>query len=102
MAAITDPVAIKFVNEQVRPMAEKLRAIMHEISGMSTDWFAGINTKFPNDTSAVADNRDAEGVTRLTGADINSLVGIAIAMSTAGNTEIIAKPCVRPLSVTKT
>lgn len=99
MANIVDPQAIKFVNEQVRPLAEKLRALMLQITSNETDWFAGINTKVPNDTSAVTDNRDAEGVSRLTGADVNSFISVAIAMRNAGNTQIIAKPCVRVLSV---
>ena len=99
MAAVTDPNAIKFVNEQVRPLAEKLRALMVEITATETDWFAGINTKFPNDVSAVDDHREGEGVSRLTGQDINSLMSVAIGMRNAGNVQIIAKPCVRALSV---
>jgi hypothetical protein len=99
MAAITDPQAIRFVNEQIRPLCEKLRALMVEITANETTWFAGLNIKFPNDISAVTDNREGEGVSRLTGADINSVMTIAIAMRNAGNTEIIAKPCVRGISV---
>lgn len=99
MAGIVDPIAIKFSNEQVRPLAEQLRALMVKITSAETDWFAGINTKFPNDTSIVTDNRVAEGVSVLTGADINSLMSIAIAMRNAGNTQIVAKPCVRGLTV---
>lgn len=99
MAAIVDPIAIKFSNEQVRPLAEQLRALMVKITSVETDWFAGINTKFPNDASVVTDNRTAEGVSILTGADVNSFMSTAIAMRNAGNTQIVAKPCVRGLSV---
>lgn len=99
MAGITDPQSIRFVNEQIRPLAEKLRALITKITSAETDWFAGLNAKFPNDTTAVTDNRDGEGVSRLTGADINSIMSVAIAMRNAGNTQIVAKPCVRPLSV---
>lgn len=99
MAAITDPQAIAFVNNQIRPLAEKLRALNVRITSAETDWNAGLNVKFPNDSSAVTDNRDAEGVSRLTGADIQSFVGIMLAMRNAGNTQIIAKPCVRAIAV---
>lgn len=95
---VTDPQAIKFCNEQVRPLAEKLRALRVEIEAAQTDWFAGLNAKFPNDSGAVTDSREAEGVSRLTGADINSFMSIAIGMLNAGNAEIIAKPCVRSLT----
>lgn len=99
MTAITDPEAIRFVNEQIRPLAERLRAEMVLITSIETAWFAGINAEFPNDSSLVDDHRNAEGVSRLTGADINSIMSIAIGMRNAGNTQIISKPCVRALSV---
>lgn len=96
--SITNPEAIKFANEQVRPLCERARALIAEIGAMQTAWFGGINTEFPNDTTALADNRDAEGVSRLTGADVNSAVGILLALVSASNAAIISKPCVRPLS----
>ena len=97
--AITNPESIRFVNEQVRPLCEKVRALNAEINAMQTLWFSGLNNTFPNTTEAVDDGRDSEGVSRLTGANINSAVGILIAMEGASNAEIIQKPCVRPLSV---
>jgi len=98
MANIVNPEAIRFVNEQVRPLCEEVRALNARISAMQTLWFSGLNNSFPNTTDAVADGRDAEGASRLTGANINSAVGIMIAMLGASNSEIIEKPCVRPLS----
>lgn len=99
MAAITDPQIIKFVNEEVRPLAEKLRALMVEITDIETVWFSGLNGKTLNDSTPLEDKRDAEGVSRLTGSDVNSLISVAIAMRDAGNTQIISKPCVRALTV---
>lgn len=95
--AITNPEAIRFVNEQIRPLSEKVRALNAEINSMSTLWFSGLNLTFPNTSEILQDNRDSEGVSRLTGADINSVVGTLIAMEAASNDQIIAKPCVRPL-----
>lgn len=96
--AITDPEAVRFVNEQVRPLCEKARAMVAEILALQTVWFGGLNASFPNDATALDDGREAQGVSRLTGAQINSAVGILLAMSGASNAEIIAKPCVRPLA----
>lgn len=96
---ITDPEAIRFANEIARPLAEKARAFRAEVEGASTQWFAGIDDKFPNDSTPVDDGREAEGVSRLTGADITNLISILVAMNGAGNTQVISKPCVRSLTV---
>lgn len=92
---ITDPEAIRFVNEQIRPLSEKARGLIAEIQALQTTWFSGLNTDFPNTSEAVDDNREAEGVSRLTGADVNSSVSVLLAMAQASNSEIISKPCVR-------
>lgn len=98
MAAISDKQAIRFVNEQVRPMCEKVRAVMAEIGSMQVDWFQGLNAMFPNDSSAVDDGRDGEGISRLTGADINNVMTILGAIAGEKNEQIIGKPCVRALT----
>ena len=100
MADIVDTRAIKFSNEQVRPLCEDARALKARITAMSNDWFAGINVLFPNDTSNLIDNRTLEGVNELTGADVNSAVGDLINAGTALNDQIVAKPCVRVLAST--
>ena len=94
---ITDPEAIRFVNEQVRPLAEEMRSLKARIRAMQTAWFAGLNQEFPNSADPVEDGRQAEGVSRLTGANVNSAVGIAIAVADSVNDEIVSLPCVRPL-----
>lgn len=94
---IDDPQAIKFVNEVIRPMAESARAIVARVEDAKTAWFGGLNQMFPNDSTAVDDGREAEGISRLTGQDINSVMSVLIAMDDQINAEIIAKPCVRPL-----
>lgn len=96
--AITDPEAIRFVNEQVRPLCEKARAMAAEIGAMQTLWFGGLDAQFPNDATALDDGREAQGVSRLTGAQIQLAVGVLIAMLGQVNADVIAKPCVRPLS----
>jgi hypothetical protein len=99
MANIVNPEAIRFVNEQVRPLCEEARALMARIDALNTLWTSGLNAAFPNDVSPVVDNRDAEGASRLTGANVQSAVGTLLAIKTASNSQIIEKPCVRAISV---
>ncbi len=99
MADITDPQAIKFVNEQIRQLSERCRNLKAEIASASTQWFGGINNLFPNTADPVQDGRESEGVSRLTGADINSVMSIVIGAAGQINDEIISKPCVQPLRV---
>lgn len=98
MAAISDKQAIRFVNEQVRPMCERVRALIAEIDSMQVDWFQGLNALFPNDSSSVDDGREGEGISRLTGADINNVMTILGAIAGEKNEQIIGKPCVRALT----
>lgn len=100
---ITDPQAIRFTNEVIRVKAEQVRALKAEIDSAMAAWFGGINSLIPNSAEeALDDGRESEGVSRLTGADINALVtqlaGIQTALNAAGVADVISKPCVRPLS----
>tara|TARA_R100000005_G_scaffold90947_1_gene62811 strand:+ start:586 stop:909 length:324 start_codon:yes stop_codon:yes gene_type:complete len=100
--AITDPEAIKFVNEYIRPMCENIRYMKARGDDFAIKW-AQLSSSFPNDTSVVEDGRDAEGVSRLTGADINAVATVFNTLlgdidSTAE--AVIAKPCIRPLLYT--
>jgi len=95
---ITDPQAVKFSNEQLRPLCESTSALVVQLQSMETAWYAGINNLFPNDTTVLDDGRQAEGVSVLTGADVNSAMSVLIAMIGQYNSQIIEKPCVRPLS----
>lgn len=100
--AITNPQAITFTNEQIRPMAEKLRNMKAEIDAIMVQWFGGVNAIIPNDNAeALEDGREAEGVSRLDGDDIVGLITVIQATQTtlnnAGYADRISKPCVRPL-----
>lgn len=100
--AIENPEAIRFVNEQVRPSAEKIRGLKAEIDATMVAWFAGVDASIPNDAREVlADGREGEGVSRLTGADIHNFMArlASIQEGLSGKETIIEKPCVRPLKV---
>jgi hypothetical protein len=98
--AITDPEAIKFVNEYIRPMCEQIRSSNAKGADFAIKW-AGISAGFPNDAAEMLeDGREDEGISRLTGADINAVATVFSSLlgdldSTAQ--AIIQKPCVRPL-----
>ena len=97
--SITGPEEIKFVNEYIRPMCENIRFMKARGDDFALKW-AGISGGFPNDTSVVEDGRDAEGISRLTGADINAVATVFNTLLGDIDTSaeaVIAKPCVRPL-----
>jgi hypothetical protein len=101
---ITDPQAIKFANEVVRPIAEKLRGLKAEIDSHMLTWHAGgVGAMFGGDNLAasVEDGRENEGVSRLTGNDVVGLLNQVEALQTqldgVGVMNVIAKPCVRAL-----
>jgi hypothetical protein len=99
MADIVDPIVIRFCNEIIRPVAEELRAIKYRIDSAMVTWYGGMNTLVPNDSSPVADGREGEGVSRLTGIDVNGLVAQMAALKyqleQSGVPQVISKPCVR-------
>jgi len=104
MVDITDANAIKFINEQIRPIAEAMRNLNVEIDAMTVDWFSGTNTVVGSSASDdIADGRADEGISRLTASDVSLLVTQAITFQTqmngGGVDGIIAKPCVRPVKV---
>jgi hypothetical protein len=97
--SITGPEEIKFVNEYIRPMCENLRYMKARGDDFAIKW-AGLSGGFPNDTSLIEDGRDGEGISRLTGADINAVATVfstLLADFDASAEVAISKPCVRPL-----
>ena len=99
---ITDPQAIRFCNEVVRPKAETIRALKAEVDAAMLSWYGGMNTLIPNQAGeAVGDGREAEGVSRLSGADVNSfmalLANLQTRLSQTGVADVMQRPCVRVL-----
>ncbi|CAN0063983.1 unnamed protein product [Phaeothamnion confervicola] len=93
MAQITDAEAIRFANEVLRPLCEEARALAARCVALSTVWFGGINATFAGATDTLEDGRAAQGVSRLTGADVTNAVAQLLGIDL--NAEIIQKPCVR-------
>lgn len=103
MDVINNPEAIRFVNEVVRPMCEKLRALKAEIDSARASYDARIGTYFAgHGLEPIADNRESEGVSRLIGNDVLAFNAFALytlkaAFEAPGVAELISRPCVRPL-----
>lgn len=102
MAQITNPTAIAFSNEVIRPLSEVLRAFKARTDDALIAWFAGLNTIIGSSVDdTIEDGRDNEGVNKLTGDDVTAIMsilsGIQSDLNQVGVAARIAKPCVRPL-----
>ena len=103
--AINNTEVIRFTNESVRPLCEKIRALKAEIDAAMLQWHGGgIGALVTADMAgAVKDGREAEGVSRLTGNDVvgavNQFQAIQTALNGVGVMDVVSKPCVRTLQV---
>lgn len=104
MADITDPVAITFCNEQLRPLAERLRdshATLTELKGI---WLDGMGDYFTDSAAdMIIDDRQTGGVEQISCATIDTVVSAAsaalAALDAAGVMAAVRTACVRPLRV---
>lgn len=100
---ITDPEAIRFVNEVVRPLCERARALKADIDAARAAYDGGIGAFFfTHGNEPIDDKRESEGISRLTGNDVLAWVDFQLfaqknALEAPGVQAMIAKPCVRTL-----
>ena len=103
MPDITNAEVVKYSNEVVRPLAETLRGLKARVDAALVPWNNTLSAFVPNDASLLEDERGGEGVSRLTGADLNSfigkLTGFQSIMNQDGVEAAVAKPCVRALEI---
>ena len=104
MVDVTDAQVIKFVNEFIRPHAERLRNLDVFNEDGNDAYFAQISALLASnvDTDKIADGREAEGISRLTVGDVKNFITQVGTISTffgnAGVRDVIRKPTVRPLT----
>ena len=80
MPDITDPVAVTFCNESIRPLCDRLVTAYYALERLKSEWLAaGLQTSIPNDASALIDGAPGDGRVGLTGADIHAVKTIALA-----------------------
>jgi len=79
MAAISDPEAVRFVNEKIRPAAFSFLEAYHLLREIQQEWFAAnMGSLIPNTSDLVADGADVSGAHQLTGAAVTNVVTRAI------------------------
>ena len=103
--AITNPGVIVFCNEDIRPLAEKLRALKAIVTSINDEWDSVHSANTPDNSSEyLEDGRESEGVTQVTGEDIHDIMGLSAtietALSTTANETLLSKFSVRSLEVT--
>jgi hypothetical protein len=103
MANITDAEAINFVDTELRPICELMRALDAKITAAQVKWNSGISSHFDTDADVLIDGRADDGVSVLTGADVkNAMTQMGTydtQMEGAGVRGVISKPTVRALNV---
>lgn len=101
MAALTDPIALAFIDSRIRPRSEQLRAVAALLNDDKTAWLAGAGSLIPNDAGTTIENRTSEGIATVTGADINAIAGQFNNIITVldGIASELAMLSVRPLDV---
>lgn len=72
--AITNPQAVNFCNEKVRPVADRYAQLYWYSKIFLTEWAANnFDAIIPNTSEAIADNADLDGRGVITGAMVRGL-----------------------------
>lgn len=99
MPDITNPEAIAFSQDYLRPMAEMLRWFNSSGNEMVAQWNGGTNTLFPNDASPILDQNGTAHP--YTGANANTIIERVVALNAILNQPFfmdgVLPACVRPL-----
>jgi len=103
MADITNPIIVKFSNERIRPLAERVRNLKANIDDAAALWTTEVLPLLAGnvDGDILDDGRALEGITALTKKDIVDLVAvigsIKVTLDVAGVMDTVRRPTVRPL-----
>jgi len=80
MADIIDPEAVRFSNEKIRPLADRLAQLYYRMVALRDEWVAnGMGAKFPNGASAVIDGSATDGRHPITGSNVQDIAAVATA-----------------------
>jgi len=81
MADITDPEAVRFCNEVIRPLADTATRYYYAALAAINVWEAtGMAAKIPNAANVVVDGSAQDGRSPITGAKVNGLKNHVAAM----------------------
>lgn len=75
MAAITDPTAVKFANEKIRPTADLMGSLYFTAKALVAEWNAtGMSAKITNTADNIVDGSATDGRNPMTGAQATAIV----------------------------
>ncbi len=102
--ANTNPQAIRFCDEQMRPLADKLAQLYNLAKALQADAAAnGLVALFPADGQAIADSSSVDGRNPITNTDINNLIALVTSFinfmeaSANANRNLVHKIAVNPV-----
>lgn len=102
MAYVTNAQAIRFCDERIRPLAERMARLNVMLDETIAEYFQ-LQSYFGNADDSVADHREAQGVSRITAGDVVNLITQALTIQAqfdgAGVMDVIRKPTVRKIDV---
>lgn len=104
MADITDPTVKAFVNEFVRPAADRIVGLNSTIDVEAARWFATISPLLSGnaDGDVILDGSESDGRTPLTKADVVNFITQMLTIQTqidgGGVLDVLVKPSVNPQS----
>lgn len=98
---MNDPGVIKFLNEDLRPLAEQCRALKARSASALIRWENVLQQVIPDekDTTAIDDGRGKEGVNQIQVDQVHLLTKLLVATMSQIDDVLIERFCVRPLEV---
>jgi hypothetical protein len=92
MPDITNPQAVLFCNQRVRPASDKLAQAYYDATAVLNEWTSfGGTTLIPNTADPVIDGSAQDGRSPITGADVSNLVNRLSELTTDYNASGAAK-----------
>lgn len=80
MPDITNPQAVRFANEVIRPLADAYAQLYFRTQAVAAEWVAqNIGGIIPNTADTIIDGSAQDGRAQITGADVNLFAGQAVA-----------------------
>ena len=76
MPPITDPRVIRFCNQGVRPVSERLRSLFSDLDDLTRRWDDEIGALVPNTVDVVDDGRADEGISTLEAREVRQFIRI--------------------------
>lgn len=81
MPDITNPQAVRFSNEEIRPLADAYATLYFAAKRVEAEWTAqNIGALIPNTADVIIDGSATDGRAEITGAKVNGLINAVAAL----------------------